>query len=155
MGSSEIRYLTLKDYLNSLKITKYDLCDIDELTAKLKEKENEISTWSIRRYKTDMPYVTFSSPESVKSINDYIDERYENGYPFTSIDDCLFENKGKHIGRRVMTPYFARLNDTCGFGFFKRQRFFSLIAIIKIRFNIILKGKHLLFNIISLFTLHI
>ena len=131
MGSSEIRHLTLNDYLNSLKITKYDLFDIDELTAKLKEKENEIPTWSIRRYKTDMPYVTFSSPESVKAINDYIDERYEKGYQFTSIDDCLFENRGKHIGRRVITPYFARLNDTCGFGFFKRQRFFRAHALRK------------------------
>jgi len=131
MGSSEIRHLTLKDYLNSLKITDYRLSNIDELADKLKENEMEIPTWSIRRYKTDMPYVTFSSPESVKAINDYIDERYEKGRKFKSIEDCLFESRGTHIGRNILVAYFSRLNDLCGFGFSKRQRFFKAHALRK------------------------
>lgn len=125
MGSSEIRHLTLKDYLQSLKITDYNLSNIRELNYKLKENENEIPTWSIRRYKTNMPYVTFSSPESVKAINDYIDERYEKGKKFKSINDCLFESRGKHLGKNIIVAYFSRLNDLCGFGFYKRQRFFK------------------------------
>ena len=131
MGSSEIRHLTLNDYLQSLKITDYELSNIKELTNKLKENENEIPTWSIRRYKTNMPYVTFSSPESVKAINDYIDERYEKGKKFKSINDCLFESRGKHIGKIIIVAYFSRLNDLCGFGFSKRQRFFKAHALRK------------------------
>ena len=131
MGSSEIRHLTLNDYLQSLKITDYDLSNKDEFTKKLKENENEIPTWSIRRYKTNMPYVTFSSPESVKAINDYIDERYEKGKKFKSINDCLFESRGKHIGKIIIVAYFSRLNDLCGFGFSKRQRFFKAHALRK------------------------
>lgn len=131
MGSSEIRNLTLKDYLDSLKITKYDLSDVGELTKKLKQREKEIPTWSIRRFKTGMPYVTFSSPESVKAINDYIDHRYEKGRTFKDIDDYLFENNGVQMRKKSMVANFARINDLCGFGFFKRQRFFRSHALRK------------------------
>jgi hypothetical protein len=91
---------------NLKKSLYYDLSNKDELINKLKENENEIPTWSIRRYKTNMPYVTFSSPESVKAINDYINERYKKGKKFKSINDCLFESRGKHIGKIIIVAYF-------------------------------------------------
>ncbi|WP_414469453.1 tyrosine-type recombinase/integrase [Methanobacterium sp. ACI-7] len=131
MGNSEIRNLTLKDYLESLKITNYDLSNTDELLNAFKSREKEIPTWSIRRIKTGMPYVTFSSPESVKAINDYIDERYEKGKDFKTIDDYLFENLGNKMKKRTLIANFSRLNDLCGFGKFKRQRFFRSHALRK------------------------
>lgn len=131
MGSSEIRHLTLNDYLDSLKITDLTSFDINQLINILKEKENEVPTWSIRRHKTKMPYVTFSSPESNRAINEYIEERYQKGYPFTELNDYLFESKGQHMKRKSFSMYFLRLNDTAGFGYYGRQRFFHAHALRK------------------------
>ena len=129
MGSSEIRHITLKDYIASLNITDLDDFSIDSLMEILHKKEKEVPTWSIRRYKTKMPYITFSSPESVKHINEYIEDRYSQNYPFTSIDDYLFETKGKHMQRKTISTYFRRLNDTAGMGYYKRQRFLRAHAL--------------------------
>ncbi len=82
MGSSDIRHLTIKDYLDSLEITKYDLSDEGGLIQLLRENESRIPTWTMRRLKTGMHYETFSSPESVQAINDYIAERIEKKTKF-------------------------------------------------------------------------
>ena len=119
MGVAEINHLTLKDYLDSLEIAIKEPLYIDDILQKLHEKEEDstIPTWSIRRFKTSMPYVTFSSPESVKAINDYLDERIENGLNFKNFDDYLFENNGVKMHDNILNQYFCRLNDTCGFGY--------------------------------------
>ena len=118
MGVAEINHLTLRDYLDSLEIAIKEPLYIDIL-QKLHEKEEDstIPTWSIRRFKTSMPYVTFSSPESVKAINDYLDERIEKRFEFKNFDDYLFENNGVKMHDNILNQYFCRLNDTCGFGY--------------------------------------
>lgn len=127
MGSSEIRHLTINDFITSQNITIKDSFDIDELLEKLDKKRNEIGTWSIRRFKTNMPYVTFNSPESTAAIIDYLHYRTEHRSPgkhIKSTDNFLFEARGNQMSLRGIMAYFERLNDRCNFGFLGRQRFF-------------------------------
>ena len=100
---------------------------IDDLFEKLDKKQNEIGTWSIRRFKTGMPYVTFNSPESTAAIIEYLHYRTEHISPakhIKNVDDFLFEARGTQMSLRGMSAYFERLNDRCKFGFLGRQRFF-------------------------------
>lgn len=130
MGSSEIRTLKLKDYMDALGIKKYDIFDANDLIKKLQIKENDIPTWSIRRIKTDMPYVTFSSPEANKAINEYLEDRNENEL-LKDLNGFLFTNENHKIRSRTFTVYFQRLNDRAGFGYYKNCRFFRSHALRK------------------------
>ena len=118
MGSSEIRELKIQDLITAFKLTENEALDIDELL----QKRNEIGTWSIRRYKTGMPYITFNSPESTNAIIDYLEDKSEK-YEIKK-ENYLFDHHSKKMKTRGFTTYFARLNDTCGFGYLGRQRFF-------------------------------
>ncbi len=127
MGASEIRHLTFKDFIDSQKIKVKEPFEIDELLEKLESQRNEIGTWSIRRFKTNMPYVTFNSPESTAAIIEYLHYRTEHRSPnkhVKNIDDFLFEARGNQMSLRGIMAYFERLNDRCNFGYLGRQRFF-------------------------------
>ena len=127
MGASEIRHLTINDFITSQKITIKESFDIDDLLEKLDKKQNEIGTWSIRRFKTNMPYVTFNSPESTAAIIEYLHYRTEHRSPnrhIKNIDNFLFEARGNQMSLRGIIAYFERLNDRCNFGYLGRQRFF-------------------------------
>ena len=127
MGASEIRHLTFNDFMTSQGITIKESFDIDEILEKLDKKGNEIGTWSIRRFKTNMPYVTFNSPESTAAIIDYLHYRTEHRSPNKHIkkaNDFLFEARGNQMSLRGIMAYFERLNDRCNFGYLGRQRFF-------------------------------
>jgi len=132
MTSSGIRRLTIKDYLDSLEITKYDLSDVAELIQMLREKEsNIIPTWSMRRSKTGLHYFTFSSLQSSHAINDYIDDRIEKKRNFTNDNDYLFESRGGLMDPKTFVSYFTRLNDICGFGSPNGQPLFTSHALRK------------------------
>jgi len=64
-----------------------------KVTINLKDKEDLVGTWKIRRYKTKMPYITFNSPESTLAIVDYIFYRYKRNKPIKSIEDPLFSSQ--------------------------------------------------------------
>ncbi len=130
MGASEVINLTFKDFLRSLDLNENKMVDIDELEDLLQKRSEYdlIPTWKIRRYKTKMPYFTFSSPESTQAIINYLrDETYRNRY-FDSVDDWLFRNCNRkiisQIKNGIMCQEFARINDKCGLGTQGRLRFF-------------------------------
>jgi integrase len=127
MGASEIISLSINDFLTSLKdyisIAKTSIVDIDVIIELIEEKRKEnplmISTWHITRVKTEMPYITFSSPESLDAILDYL--KIE---PPINIKDPLFRGpKNNRINNRTFHIYFNRLNKKCGFGKPDRQAF--------------------------------
>lgn len=93
MGSAEVRNLTYKNFLYAIqeyfKPSKNELFDIAQITEKLTDKRNIVPTWKIRRYKTGMPYITFSTPESLEAMLLYMNWRSKN-YPFKSLDDWIF-----------------------------------------------------------------
>ena len=86
MGASEIISLSITDFIKSLEdytqlpsesIVSVDVL-IDIIEKKKKEKLIIVPTWRITRIKTEMPYVTFSSPESVNEIINYLKTKPTN-----------------------------------------------------------------------------
>lgn len=73
MGRAEIASLTFKHLYDALEIHPYPNT-ISEALEKITKKGNFIPTWNIKRVKTDNPYFTFSSPENLEMIIDYLDE---------------------------------------------------------------------------------
>jgi integrase len=131
MGSSEIRNLTCRNFIAA--VDEYlDLDDIDKenmfkVAVNLKDKENLIGTWKIRRYKTNMPYITFNSPESTLAIVDYVFYRYKMNKLVNNMDDPLFVTKDNaQITTHMHQKMFMRLNDRVGFGKrTEKRRFFT------------------------------
>ncbi|MCE5213257.1 MAG: hypothetical protein LLF83_00865 [Methanobacterium sp.] len=117
MGSAELRSLTVGNYLESLNIT-IDSFDINNVLNIL-ESNNEVPTWNIIRIKTGKPYITFSSPESCKAINEYLKERSKIKYKNHTIkpDSPLFPNGSEFMKDSGIPRYFRKLNNRCGFGY--------------------------------------
>lgn len=125
MGRGEISNLTVQDFLNSIskyaKVPINSLTRIGEVRSKLEEKQVGPLIWKIRRVKTDHPYVTFSTPESLEFILRYLESKPAP----TSIDDNLFLNKwNKPFQGKVFNQYFRDLNRRCGWGMEGKQIFF-------------------------------
>lgn len=123
MGRSEILNLTINDYIESLRMDKP--LDLDNPLPQLREQEDKVCRWSIRRKKTGAPYVTFSSPESIVAINNHIEYEIENKNPYKSLNQHLFNIDGNKINDTSFNTYFRRLNDSCKFGRYGTQRFFK------------------------------
>ena len=130
MGRAEIIHLTYNDFLTAIsayyKPSIKEQFDIYLLAEKVLEKiEDIIPTWQIKRYKTKMPFMTFSSPESTQSIVYYLLERIKNNKPIINLDDSLFESKGHQIDNNSFNQYFIEINDKCDFGFVGHHRFLT------------------------------
>ena len=65
MGTSEIVNLTYKQFLKSVETYINESVSVEEITSildkKVKDNELVLSTWSITRIKTKMPYTMFST----------------------------------------------------------------------------------------------
>lgn len=122
MRVSDIRKLTIKDYLKSLKISAKEPFDIDGILEKCKEKESIIPVWTFIQTKTGDEYgdgecTTFSSPESVKAINQYLEDRptFHNEY-----DSYLFAPTmrngsvlNKSFAETTLSRRIKRISDRC------------------------------------------
>jgi integrase len=118
LGSGEVRSLTVKDFLEALKIPtkrlKNELPDIDEIYD-LWDK-NTIPVWRVKRIKTQMPYYTLSSLESVNLIFRYLEREPPKG-----IDEPLFraaafgDMGGGFISGAGFAKMFRKLNRAVGF----------------------------------------
>jgi hypothetical protein len=82
-----------------------------------------IPTWHITRIKTEMSYVTFSSPESLTAILDYL----KTDHP-KSLKDPLFRTGINPTRPQTFCFYFQRLNNKCNFGKPDLQPFFRSYA---------------------------
>lgn len=134
MGSSEIRNLTYGNFLESIKEyykpTKNEQFDIAQISEVLQGKRNVIPTWKITRFKTGMPYITFSTPESLEALLVYMNSRH-NEQPFTSLDDWIFVSNGTQMSGHVLSTYFRRINEKAGFEKLKHSVFFHTHALRK------------------------
>ena len=126
MGSSELRHLTFKNFLDSIELTDFTPSDINTLRAEIESRRNPIATWRIKRFKTGMPYITFSSHESIFAILDYLENRK---YPIKNDNDWLFETFGEQIKRKTLIDNFIGINDDAKLGKLGRQRFFRAHAL--------------------------
>lgn len=125
MGATEIRDLTVEDFINSIsecfKSTMKFPLDIDQMKKELKGNEDCIATWNLYRPKTNKSYTTFSSPESVMAILDYLERK-----PPETIKSPLFrsERGENRLTRETLAKYFTSLNSKCKFGKNGRLIFF-------------------------------
>jgi integrase len=127
LGASEILSLTYQDFLNS--ISKYvetpinAPVDVGVLKSKLIENDELIiATWYVTRKKTKYNYTTFSSPESINYILDYLSQS-----PPIDPESSLFRtarNQDISLQYNAFKNYFSRLNDELKYGTVGRQRFF-------------------------------
>lgn len=119
MGAHEVRYLKYKDLLNALKeyTENDDYLSPEELEKLIKKIENPIATWKIVRFKVNKPFTTFSSPESINAIIDYLKDRDLENKALTSENDYIFINRyGNLISSTYYSQIFANINDKHGFG---------------------------------------
>lgn len=121
MGASEVRHLTFRDFLIAVNeyvdINELDKQDVLKVAMSLKNRDDLVGTWKIKRFKTGMPYVTFSSPEATKAMINYFIDRYRTNKPIKSLDDVLIVNQyNQKISATGYNLIFARLNEKLGLG---------------------------------------
>ena len=126
MGSAEIRHLTFKDFLDGLDLSDFNSFDIEKLRAEIENRRNPIVTWKIKRIKTGMPHITFSSHESIYAILDYLENRK---HQIKNKNDWLFDTFGKQIKGKTLIDNFIEINDRAKLGKLGRQRFFKAHAL--------------------------
>ena len=121
-GSAELRSLKYLDLLLSLKeyieFPKNTFVSIDALIDLVEEKQKEyeliVPMWKLSRIKTGTPIITFSTPESLTAILEYL----KIDPPMTLESPLFRSNKIKDmaISDEGFGKYFNQLNDKCGFG---------------------------------------
>ena len=132
MGATEIRQVTVEDFINSIsKCSKSTIkfpLDIDQIKQELKENEECIATWNLHLLKAHRDYTTFSSPESVMAILDYLERK-----PPETIKSPLFRSEhGEYeLKPNTIAKYFIYLNNKCKFGKNGRLIFFRSHALRK------------------------
>lgn len=102
----EILNFTIGDYISSLSdyTKKTNIYDIIE---DLGDAENVISTFNLRRQKTDKYYTTYCTPEAVNAINSYLLSRTDQ----LTEDKPLFK-----VNLAYFSDLFAKINDELGLG---------------------------------------
>ena len=115
MGTSEVLNLTIGDFLKAITKCSETAAKGPLLISQIRSEVGEdcIATWRISRVKTNMPYTTFSSPESVIAILNYLEERdiLKKEYPlFRSAKGEWAQTKASYV------YHFQVLNDKCKLG---------------------------------------
>lgn len=120
MGRAEIQHLKIKDFFLAINYKG----NVEGINSILDNKDiNHVALWKVFRIKTNMPYVTFSSPESIKLIVEYLQASERRNI---KIEDPLFTS----IGKRALTNpafegMFTTINRRCGFGKTGYHHYFS------------------------------
>lgn len=115
MGASEVRNLRVHDFETAINDDVLNT-DYTELEKKILE-ENIIGTWKIRRIKTGMPYVTFTTPEANIQLIKYLKYRKSLNIPIQNPEDYIFvTNTGRKLTSEYYAMIFSRINDYMGFG---------------------------------------
>ncbi|AUB55254.1 hypothetical protein BK007_03970 [Methanobacterium subterraneum] len=135
MGSAEIRNLTYNHFIQAidellLDLTEEEKLDIHKVQSRVNGKEN-VPVWNVVRQKTQSPYYTFSTPESIQAIVDYLIDNERNNKPITSIKDYLFAINGNKMSDNALNLVYRTMNDKCGFGKSGYHRFFRSHAMRK------------------------
>jgi len=114
MGGAEVRSLTIHDYEEALGVRVLG-AEYDEVRRKIQDEEI-VGVWRIRRVKTGMPYVTFTTPEANLKILEYMKHRRMKGF-LGGPEDPLFATwQGKRLSQNYYVKIFIRINDTLGLG---------------------------------------
>lgn len=130
MGSAEVRSLQYGHFLDSInEYLEYDIFDIEDISRRLEKKDDLIGVWKIRRIKTGKEYTTFSSPESIKAIIEYLLDSKKQNKSIENRDNYLFGEGNEPLSMDAFEKYFFRLNERCGFGKIGRQGYLKSHAL--------------------------
>jgi integrase len=125
MRASDIRALKYHDFLISLKdyikLPKSGYLPIDVVVDLLEENRKDliVPVWKLTAIKTSTPFITFSTPESLKLLINYL-----KIYNPTDPRQYLFPSKrypDQPIGSRAFAYYFKWLNELADLGKPDRQ----------------------------------
>ena len=147
MGAGEVLSLNYSDFLNSimtyLDIPIDKMVDVGVLRNKLLEIKLQddliVGTWNVRRKKTNMDYVTFSSPESIIYILEYLIQS-----PPKNLKSPLFRiarNSDTRLTYGTLNMKFARINDELEYGKIGTNRFFHSHTLRKLFATTLYKKK--------------
>ncbi len=131
MGSAEVRSLIFSDFIKSLEeyliFPVKNPYNVEEIRNNLPSNQHIIPTWHIKRVKTDESFYTFSSPESVEAILDYIEYRESRNKPVLGLDEPLFigVKPGDPLNKYTITSAFQKINDDAGFKAIGNKRYFT------------------------------
>lgn len=114
LHKGDILHLKLSEFLESFnsqaRTYLNSISDIDQL-INISDNQEIVLKWEKGRYKNDIEYMTFSSPEATRAIVEYLRKD-----PPQSPDDFLFRVKGKKINSNSFNIYFEDLNERLGLG---------------------------------------
>lgn len=113
-AKAETLSLTVEQFINATS-DYHQGGSIHEILETLSQKKNIVSTFYLKRIKTDKYYYTFCSPEATSEIVKYLQVR-EDGL---KLSDKLFDFTASTLLSR-----FQEINDKMGWGFKGRYRFF-------------------------------
>ena len=112
----DVRILRVSEFLEAIGIKPEDQCvnGSIQVPKNTEQYKNKLAIWRKKRRKSLIPHITFSTPESIHFILDYL-----NKYPPNSPDDFLFRsqrNPTKPSSDRAFQKYFQKINETAGWG---------------------------------------
>ena len=99
--------LTIQDWLNSISEYTDNEQDIYKTINILRERDDIIPTFSMRRQKTKKFFTTFASPEAAQAICNYLDSRTDKLHP----NSRLFKKSNSWYDEQ-----FHELNNKLGLG---------------------------------------
>lgn len=115
MSKAEISSLTFKHFYDAIPLEEYPE-DISSIIKEVKKKDNVIPMWNIKRIKTNHPYFTFSSPESVERILIYLEELHIRRPEYNpKPSDTLFRSiyrANKPLNTRGISSKFHKTSKT-------------------------------------------
>lgn len=121
-AKAETLSLTVKQFIDGCRdYYNNNITDLNLILDELSKKKNIVPTIYLRRIKTDKYYYTFCSPEASKEIIKYLMTR-----PHLKWDDKLFNIKSS-----TLITKFQEINDSMGWGFKGKYRFFRSHALRK------------------------
>lgn len=118
LSSIDMRRLKYKNLLDSFEIPKRRGVNLEDTIDDLSNREDEelIGWWALRRFKTNIKFYTFNSPESTKALLEYLKWRVRENKPIRSNNDPLFSTQhNKPFGKDGFMHIYKRANIRVGF----------------------------------------
>ena len=121
MSTAELLSLTFDHLYDAMDLSE-DSYNINELIDVLKSKSEKIPFWNVIRIKTTNHYFTFSSPESIVSLINYLEDlnrlhnkKYKTDIEITPKTKLFLNNRFKSINENLIQITYRRLNEKAGY----------------------------------------
>ncbi len=121
MSTAELLSLTFEHLYDAMDMS-VDSYNINELIDDLKSKSEKIPFWDVIRIETTNNYFTFSSPESIVSIINYLEDlnrlhnrKYKTDIEITPKTKLFLNNRFKSVDENLITINYRRLNAKAGY----------------------------------------